>query len=108
MPTWNSGDARPPLPPFNAAGLCPKCGAPNLSVRYLRGASDTQYGSAAYRADPSVFPCMQRRCGVCQFETLEAPLSPSDALLPPVSQADGTSEPTPALFVQWKPVAEDA
>lgn len=71
------------LPPFNSGGLCPKCGAKGLGTRFLSGNRDVQYGSIAWKADPSVFPCMQRRCPVCQFETLEAPLSESDVLTAP-------------------------
>ena len=76
------------LPPYNATGRCPKCGGGPLGTRYLRDNRVAQYGSVAWKADSDVFPCMQRHCSVCQFETLEAPLSVSDAL---------TASPTPKV-----------
>lgn len=63
-------------------------------MRFLRNAGDTRYGTLAYRAADG-FPCMERRCRACGFETLEAPLSPSDALTAPpptTAQADGADE----------------
>lgn len=72
------------LPPFSGLGsLCPKCGSKGLSARHLADNRAVQYGSVAWKAEPDVFPCMQRRCPVCQYETLEAPLSASDALTAP-------------------------
>lgn len=76
-----------PLPPFSGLGsCCPKCGSRGLAARYVSGTRDVQYGSVAWKADPELFPCLQRRCGVCHFETLEAPLSTSDALTTPLPE----------------------
>lgn len=85
MPTWNSGDPRPALPPFSGTGsACPKCGLQSPSLRYYERCAEAPYGSKAYSAPPEAFPCIQRTCGSCGFQTLEAPLSASDALtLPP-------------------------
>ena len=97
------------LPAFSGLdSTCPKCGVKGLGVRHLRDNRSTQYGSVAWKADPDIFPCMERRCRTCQFETLEAPLSVSDALTAPapVAQADGDDDIAPALFVQWKHSAD--
>lgn len=76
------------LPPFNRSGCCPKCGTQGLGIRYLADNRVAQYGSVAWKADPEVFPCMQRSCAGCGFQTLEAPLSPSDSLTTPPPPSD--------------------
>ena len=92
------------LPPYNAAGRCPKCGGGPLGTRYLRDNRAAQYGGVAWKADLDVFPCMQRHCSVCQFETLEAPLSASDTLTAPspAAQAD-VGKPK----LEWTPMQAD-
>lgn len=75
------------LPPFSGLdSTCPKCGTRGLKVRFLRTVGDATYGSLAYQKGSDIFPCMQRTCPVCSFETLEAPQHAADAALAPAPE----------------------
>lgn len=88
------------LPPFSGIGsACPKCGLKSPSVRYYERDTQAPYGTKAYSMSPEVFPCIQRTCGTCGFQTLEAPLFNDDTLIAPPSspaaQVDGDDDADP-------------
>lgn len=94
------------LPPFSGlSSRCPKCGLQGLKVAYIERASLAAYGTLAYQhGREEDFPCMQRACATCGFAALEAPLSPSDALLAPQPPHAEAEKAKP----EWVPLGDDS